>query len=512
MGPFNLSDIVNKHYDNAYFLRDLSDDELIIFLEGFILEEINSLNLTNDLRTMLKSELDSWHTNDFRIMLNGFSTMRHLKAFKKYFRDIFKKIRCDINLRDIINLSIIRITHFHLFDFIRVNKHLLGLSVQLLESVDIFSPERYYANLRHGLSNSLLNSKLNDDEKKAIPLIFPHTDDLLNGDSARKPSDIHSTLSKYYDSYLKERRIAHYLLLQKYFEYDFIADAIRDVTNMELRRDLVNILSHNSNYLEDAISMYEKLVPLGIRNKDLRRTTYIWFNDIITDNSNPVLSHNLLISFSYYNKRLKNDSLSYFGFEEKKLIPYLVWTYVKRFDNNKSIFKELISDHPANSDTFSDTILYYTLNPENIEVKITEDEKSKIVDMYINRLYLKLDKDKTIFDTNVFDDSYYTIWRWLTACEYLSNNAQLSDYPISLQQHIYDNTIQNPRNFELIIQYSFDSTPRESPIFLDKNLIRLYRKENLVEVVKAYLTHEKEFSLEEGRIKALKNWLTEQIK
>jgi len=514
MSESKNDEIIAKYFDKVYYTQQFSTTELITLVDPIITKAINAIDISVENKNKLFGEIKEENNTIVELLKSKLNSIRKIKKFDKAFSRNLKKIRNDIYLPDIIIITLVEVTRWELFDFIRKYQNDLSVSPNETETVSSLLVFSQFDTLLNKYKTILSQSYLDEDDKKILYYFFPHIKTTIDFQPDTQLRNISSFRSGYFDVYKeieRKRRLAHFLLISKFFTTGSISDNISRLTSQDYKEEILNALANEKFDLEYTKKQLSILFPEGSYNLNIRRISLNWVTDIVTTNENFVISKNMLISISFVARSFSNQSIGFLGLSEKKSASFLTWDYIKRKDADQNILLTILS-YTSNSDTFADTILFYSITPDRSIVKLPSDLIAKVVVSYVKRIELKLDKAKSIFNSEYFDDINISIWRWNQAINYCTKNDIKITTQYDIKSHIVSNTQSVSKNFELLIQYSFEDYGDDDIYFKPESIASVIDDENLISLTEIYLNRKNFIDLDERRIKALNKWYNQYKK
>lgn len=514
MNESKNDDIIAKYFDKVYYTQHFSEAQLIKLVDPIITKTINSLNLATEHRDKLFEEIKEEKNTIVTLLKSKLNSIRKIKKFDKVFSRNLLKVRNDIYLPDIIVISLVEVTRWGLFDFIRKYQNDISVSPNETETVSSLLVFSQFDILLNKYKNILNQSNLDDDDKKILYYLFPHIQTTINFQPDSQFRNISSFRSSYFDLYKeieRKHRLAHFLLISKFFTSGTIDDNISRLTSQDYKEQILTTLADKEFDLNNGIKLLTVLFPEGSYNLNIRRISLNWINEIVTSNKNLVISKNMLLCMSFVAKSLSDQSISYFGLSEKKSASFLTWDYLKRKDADQNVLLTILS-YIDNSDTFADTILFYSITHDRSIITLPSEMVAKVAVSYINRIESKLDEANSIFNTNYFDDINITIWRWHQAIEYIIKNGIQISFKYDIKEHIKTRTVNIPSNFEQLLQYSFEDYGDDDIYFRPESISVVIGEDELRYLTIDYLGKESYSKFDNRKIKALEKWLNQNNK
>ncbi|MDA3860138.1 MAG: hypothetical protein PF445_02840 [Melioribacteraceae bacterium] len=513
----HINEVINKYFDKIYYIPQFSEQKLIELVDPIIEKAIANLKLSKLQREAITVELKEGNNLVFTNLKNSLTSIRKIIKFSQVLKANLNKVRNNIYLPDIVIMSIIEATYLKTFDFIRRHKEELslyptsndveqiitGVQFKRLKTFYPFAQEKDYIN------------KLN---KEAVEFLFPYFKIALtyeDKDYYKHMNLLNKEYSKAYENAVVKKRITLDLLFTLFFAHNDIDTTIATLLSQDYKDELLLKLSKIQIEYEVEGSLLKPLFPQGNYNRDLRKNSNLWLKGLIQNYESHELCVNNLISLSFLVKEKNID----FSIEEKDSLARLVWTYIERHDvisyleRQEILFKLL--DNEDNSDVFANLILYKVIYNDSGRITLDDNIKISVAEKFLSRIDNKLKKGKSpkersVFNQNYFDDTIATIWRWHQAAKFIKDKGKELHILIDLATHLDDFLSNSHEDFELLFKSSFNDfydSPYDKIAFLPEEIFNIITKEHVAKLVEKYLKSKNYESFDDGKIKALEDWL-----
>ena len=512
MMHYKNDDIVTKYYDKVYYTPNFSERKLLDLINTIINSAMQKGEIIPDQIEALINQSKENGAVLIDFCKRDLNTIRYIKKFEKILTQNLVKIKSDIYFPDLIVIAIIEASRQKLFDLIRKHKDVLSISLSIIETLGYLLGYSPLEKLKNTYSEIIDEYSLDPIDKEYLHFLFPHVKTTLEFQINYRSENLSAFRSSYYEHYEeseKKQRLCHFLLIYKFFTGGSVEENIDRITNQEFKSSLITLFNNPKLDYDSGVNKLEILFPQNDYNKDLRRMSLNWLRENIKSNSNEIVARNLLICLSIVAKNVLNDIPDSLALSEKKSAAFFVWEYLKRKDRDLQLPILLILNE-NNSDTFANTILFYSIHKDRDVIKLERDTVDKIAESYLLRIEKKLKSAKSIFDDTVFDDIYTSFWRWKQAIDYCKENNLEVTANTDPKNHIYTNTIDNPQNFEILFKYAFEDWGDDDISFKSNSYSLIFSEDDIVNLVDNYIMKSAYKDFNDRKVSVLKKWLSQK--